>query len=645
MNPHTLPRSLAWARIRASGWPVLVAFVVSAGSNFLSGPPRTPAASSRFSVVRGQPDNCLTCHGAMTGFAPAHDSHAIGCAVCHLGDRLALDATRAHAGMTLTPGNLSVARQTCATAACHAAIGERVSGSLMNTMSGVVAVDHHVFGENPDRNRPFCVSQLGHSPADTHLRTLCASCHLGNDKLAPAPLDEDSRGGGCSACHLDYGPRAEEELARRGRPGLTPLSPQAHPMISLQVSDQACFGCHSRSGRISTNYEGWHETLLDEAVAHQIAGARAKFRVLVDGRVFEKMPADVHFTQGMSCTDCHLASEVMGDGQFHPHEENAVKIACIDCHSNRSVATRPFAELDAETQTIVALRGLIAPNRRYIVTQSGEATYPNVWVDSAGVTQLISQRSGQVLQPKPLSAACGRDSASHASLDCGACHSAWASQCVSCHTQAEPRLPGWDYLTGKPSAGSWREDPGRLFADLPTLGVVMETATASQAKHTRVTTVAPAMILTLNKSAVADHSPTEFHRLFAPISPHTTASRARDCQSCHASSSALGYGRGKLHYEVTGAGGRWQFTPELAPLPSDGLPADAWIGFLQSRKGEVSTRDNVRPFSIDEQRRVLRVGACLTCHAGDSPVMKRALVGFEAVLGRRRPQCVSPMWP
>ena len=36
-----------------------------------------------------------------------------------------------------------------------------------------------------------------------------------------------------------------------------------HPSVSLTVSDNHCFGCHSRSGRISTNYQGWHETTIE----------------------------------------------------------------------------------------------------------------------------------------------------------------------------------------------------------------------------------------------------------------------------------------------------------------------------------------------------------------------------------------------
>ena len=77
------------------------------------------------------------------------------------------------------------------------------------------------------------------------------------------------------------------------------------------------------------------------------------------------------------------------------------------------------------------------------------------------------------------------------------------------------------------------------------------------------------------------------------------------------------------------------FHPSGARLPADGLPADAWIPFLGTRAGMVSTRDDVRPFTVEEQRRILRVGACLTCHPAESAVMRDSVRDFDAVVARR----------
>ena len=137
-------------------------------------------------LVAGRREGCLACHLQMTGFVAPHEPGTIGCASCHLGNPWTLDKTLAHAGMTLTPGNLSVVNQTCGSSNCHGDIAHRIRHSLMNTMSGVVAVDKYVFGEADDLDAHYDVALLKHSPADSHLRELCASCHLGQDKLQPA---------------------------------------------------------------------------------------------------------------------------------------------------------------------------------------------------------------------------------------------------------------------------------------------------------------------------------------------------------------------------------------------------------------------------------------------------------------------------
>ena len=47
-------------------------------------------------------------------------------------------------------------------------------------------------------------------------------------------------------------------------------------------------------------------------------------------------------------------------------------------------------------------------------------------------------------------------------------------------------------------------------------------------------------------------------------------------------------------------GGGWTHDAWQAP------PEDAWTGFLRERDGMVSTREGARPFSADEQWRILR---------------------------------------
>jgi hypothetical protein len=590
-------------------------------------------------MVGGQREGCLACHQGMTGFVAAHEPATLGCVACHLGNPFTLNKTLAHAGMTLTPGNLSVVNRTCGASNCHGEVEVRVRGSLMNTMSGVVSVDKFVFGESADLDAHFDVAALKHSPADTHLRGLCASCHLGQDKQQPGPIDESSRGGGCSACHLSYDSAAVAELRHRGGPS----APLHHPDISIHVHQQACFGCHSRSGRIATNYEGWHETPLDETAAKARLGWPAQFRLLADGRVFEKHPADVHFEKGMTCIDCHVASEVMSDGVAHVHERNAVKISCADCHTPGDTPAQEYAQLDAETQQITAMRKLNKPGRRFVVSQSSSVDYANVFLGKDGRPQVALIESAKVLQPKPAAAVCASSGSMHERLECGACHTAWAPQCISCHTSFDPKAQGWDHLAGKFVNGDWQEEAGDYQSDAPPLGVSVN-AEPNGKREERITTFVPGMILNLKLPSGQAKIGSDFHRFFAPASPHTTSSQSRDCRSCHLNPAALGYGRGQLKYEVKGGVGRWIFSPAYPRSPQDGLPMDAWIGFLQEPRVGTTTRKDARSFTLHEQRNILLVGACLECHNEKDRRIAAVFADFKNYRSVLSPQCRLPDW-
>ncbi len=82
--------------------------------------------------------------------------------------------------------------------------------------------------------------------------------------------------------------------------------------------------------------------------------------------------------------------------------------------------------------------------------------------------------------------------------------------------------------------------------------------------------------------------------------------------------------------------------PQFSNHKEDNLPKDAWIGFIKTRDETSTTRLNTRPFTVEEQKRILLVGACLTCHEENSEVMKESLDNFEKVLKSITKKCILP---
>lgn len=147
------------------------------------------------------------------------------------------------------------------------------------------------------------------------------------------------------------------------------------------------------------------------------------------------------------------------------------------------------------------------------------------------------------------------------------------------------------------------------------------------------------MILTIDK--FKNPQKKIFKRLFAPTFSHTINKSGRSCKSCHNNPLALGYGKGKLAYSKIG---KWIFTSHFENHTEDKLPKDAWIGFLKTRDETSTTRTYTRPFTVEEQKRILLVGACLTCHSENSSVMKRSLIEFKDVLSKATDNCVLPSY-
>ncbi len=630
---------------------------------------------SKIVNVLGRNEGCLSCHSNVIGFEESHSPKAIGCYSCHLGNPFTLNKNSAHQDMILIPGNLSDANRTCGTAQCHPDIVPRVNNSIMNTLSGIISVNRFVFNELNEPEGTFNIKNLEQTNADNHLRNLCASCHIGNIKSEYGPITEQSRGGGCNACHLNYSNEALAQLdlyqklksknQRLNEQDNIDLNlPKIHPQLSLNISTNHCLGCHSRSGRISTNYEGWSEifSFEDEIKSlrqinnsepninsqKSVVDLNSNYRVFMDGRVFKKQPADVHHDKGMDCIDCHIAQEIMGDENLYEHKEEQVKIQCTDCHSDQT-KTISYNKLDYESRKIVDLRKSKRDGDKFLLAQKSSIALINSYQNNNRSKYLITKIKGDSLQLKPPAFICIEGKA-HNRLGCNSCHTQWVSYCVGCHTEYQPDREGYDLLDNKEIVGSWYETSSDFYVDYPTLGVRKE-----KSGKEIIDTFIPGMIITIDKLK-NEKDRKIFKRLFAPTVAHTVNKIGRSCKSCHNNSLAIGYGKGKLSYNISNfnqtqflkgigivtIGGKWSFEAEYQKLNQDSLPKDAWIGFMQNRNESSTTRINTRPFNVDEQKRILLVGACLTCHDENSKVMKESLIDFENLLKKVSKKCVLP---
>uniref|UniRef100_A0A7V3E7C7 DUF4405 domain-containing protein n=1 Tax=Ignavibacterium album TaxID=591197 RepID=A0A7V3E7C7_9BACT len=588
----------------------------------------------RFRTVLGRKEGCIVCH-QMNGFESSHNPEAIGCYSCHRGNAFTLNKSAAHSGMILIPGNLDDAHLTCGTAQCHSDIVPRVNNSIMSTLSGIVSVNRFVFDESDSPTMLNHIRDIKHSNADSHLRNLCASCHLGNVKTELGPVNELSRGGGCNACHLNYSNAAYEQLndylkskVKIQKSNENKINfPKIHPNLNLSITNDHCFGCHSRSGRISTNYEGWFESLKSW---EEVKGNK-EYRLLMDGRVSQKTDEDIHHKSGMECVDCHIAQEVMGDGNLYKHKEEQAKIKCTDCHSQK-VNSISYNELDYESKKIIDLRKSFRSNTQFLSTSEGKIAFTNSYVDKSGNRYLTTKNRKDSLQLKPPAFICTEGKA-HQRLSCNTCHTQWVSYCVGCHTEYNPNEDGFDLLDNKDIKGSWVESASDFYQDYPALGVRKD-----KSGKEIIDTFIPGMIIKLDKLK-SDKNKKIFKRLFAPTISHTTNKSGRTCKSCHNNPLTLGYGKGELKLSEDG---KWSFKPTYKILSEDNLPMDAWIGFLKTRDKSSTTRENTRPFTIEEQKRILRVGACLTCHDENSKVMIASLLDFDKVLNRMTSKCLLP---
>jgi hypothetical protein len=301
-----------------------------------------------------------------------------------------------------------------------------------------------------------------------------------------------------------------------------------------------------------------------------------------------------------------------------------------------------LAEFDYESKKIAEINGIDDEDRQFVKVKKSQTPLINTYFENGRKPKLLGKRNNKTHDLNPPKFVCASTKV-HSSLSCNSCHTSWAPQCVGCHTDYQPETEGFDLLENKDTKSTWVEYHGEYFAELPTLGIREEMEAGRKVKV--VDTFIPGMIMTLDKSNYDNESKeVSFKRLFAPSVAHTIQKESRSCESCHNNSLAIGYGRGKLEYIIHNKIGRWIFEPRFKLSEFDNLPEDAWIGFLETRTKDMATRENIRPFTIDEQKKILTFGACLTCHKSDTEIIKASLSDYKNQLSNLPEDCILPSW-
>ncbi|MBI3992183.1 MAG: hypothetical protein HY342_02835 [Candidatus Lambdaproteobacteria bacterium] len=566
-------------------------------------------------------ERCTICHLETLYFSPMHDPAAIGCVGCHLGDAQARDKAAAHAGLEAYPGRVATVGETCARATCHAELEPLLRNNIMHSLNGMIELTRQALSlpARDDVALPLSQRLAQHGP-ESYLRKLCVSCHLGNERGSHRQSTSD-RGGGCNACHLrdllsedGAAPRAADLPPESSGPGpregqgstdAPELRRGAHPALTLAIDSRRCFGCHSRSGRVSLNYVGLAETDTVDVARPQDYGR------LEDGRLVRHRPPDLHSEAGLDCTDCHTAAGVMGTGAALHRQQQQLDIACDDCHAP-APHEKSLGELTRREAVLPGLHGWGSPDlaRGRVLAGAirGSAllhVYRQEGDQGQGTRRMLrKKRTGDVLAVPLTRAGPHHDLRGHERLTCEACHAAWAPQCDGCHISYDPSGRQWDHLLRRETPGRWIERRWSVRSDPPALGVRADN---------RIGPFVPGMSFILERP---DGRPPLRRVIYSRISPHTTRKQGRSCESCHGDERALGVIVGHVH----------------APQHPGWVLPQGWVGRDVAQPAPGLHKGD-RSLDRAERRRIARVGTCLPCHPGTAAMYR----DFGAALGRMGP--------
>ncbi len=415
---------------------------------------------------------------------------------------------------------------------------------------------------------------------------------------------------------------------------------------------------------------------------------------------------------GLLCQDCHSSTAMHGNGNITGTLLANVEIECSDCHGTvekypwelplgwgdefgQNRGGDPRGLTDATLETHKTFNTVYSAEDGYLITARGNPfgnvvrNGEKVVVHSASgldfeVPTLKSlNASGKWKNPDKAIAAKIRAKGHLEKIECYGCHSAWAPQCYGCHVKVDfsgnkratdwvasgnthfpnghtaesmrnvepPKAPGVAY-------GKTSENRSYLRWENPVLGINGEGRVSPLIPGCQqITTVVDSVgkVLVHNKiwrtPPGVEGSGKQGQRGIdmAPVMPHTTDNRARECVSCHTTAKALGYGTHDGRYLTLYNKGVFVdiMDEKGRPVTQTAVYQISPIQDLPMDLDQIVTRDDKQlqtvghhwplsgPLTKDMRDHMARVGVCLSCHK-DIPSGKliyQFISGVGEVLG------------
>ncbi|EAT14298.1 cytochrome C [Desulfuromonas acetoxidans] len=572
---------------------------------------------------------CEYCHA---GLELASDTHQ-NCIDCHGGDETLTDKKAAHASM-YGPRNPSAPKfweKTCGK--CHQYQLDRVRSNLMLTNTGFIknirltweggeeylyaTQDQKLYDAQGNPVEHHSVLKLRNLAGELY-RKYCSLCHVGMESHRSWKASHAS---GCAACHFPFnenGTYQGNDLAMKNK---WPHS-ASHQMEPLPTNE-VCFRCHNRSGRIALSYQGMNDGNNGLVpVNNGFPGPE-----LISGaRNVTHIQGDIHFDKGMDCIDCHTSRDVMGDGYAYENMYQQTEVACEDCHGSGDEGPR-YEVVERENHDAVResrnYQRQVKTGDKLVLTSKGRP-YSNVFYQDGKIV-VVGKRDGQEHISKQIAATPEHTIVGHERMECYACHSAAVPQCFGCHTQYDQSQKGMDFVRGRETRGKFSETED--YRSLYPFSLALD----QRGKIAPMTPGCQTFVTVLDRRGnvqkeeyVANFRGKQQLR-FAPFYSHNTALKAVSCRECHADPAFLGFGQ----HVVAGQ----SVESTLICEKSDELPLD---GFMVMKQGEVQSfsavvREHSRPLNEHEVRRALMVNQCLVCHDDPKDAIYQQALDYDQI--------------